>query len=360
MDNVQIAIEELINLSMTKGYLSFDDILYVTDKFVLPIDDVDRVSDRLLSSGVILRENDVHEISDESEEDFSDRSKIDYETIYSQVLELDPCLKYYIDEIRTIPAPQYKEVESLIFQALDGNSYAYNRIIKMYLKVVVRIALWISRKYLLPISDTIQDGNIGLIKAFESFDPNSDARFSTFAPWWIRQSIIREAKTVNPTIYYPVHIKDQLFSVYDLVFEHYCEQCTDNYDCQNLIDEIIKKLSIEREKAIKYLEYIQPHYCVEELLEQEENKFFEYKYDMQKEVEQRQLAMITNEVFATITEREKIVLRLRFGIYDDEEKTLEEIGTIFNVTRERIRQIEAKALRKLRHPSRSKLLKDFL
>lgn len=354
MANTEIhtAISDLVSISQTKGYLSFDDILDVTDKFDLPLDDVDRISDRLLTMGIILRENDNHTLSIEDEDDeSSNRSKIDYDLMFDEIITEYPSLKAFINEVRLIPPPQVKEVDSLIYQAMEGNKYAYDRIIKMYLKVVVRMAYLLSQQYYLPLEDTIQDGVFGLISAYKSYDPTSDRRFSTQIGWVIRNAILREAPTINPQVYFPVHVKEQLFSIYDLVFEHQCENCSDVEIYPSLIQVVSDKLSVDNETAYSYVKYLIRFESLDSLIQNNEYLFNDggaiseniveniYAYEINE-----QLLFLLSE----LKEREIAVVKHRYGFYDGKEKTLEEVGLIFGVTRERIRQIEAKAIRKLR------------
>ena len=355
------AISELVSISQTKGYLSFDDILNVTDKFDLPLDDIDRISDRLLTNGIILRENDNHTLSTEDEDDESNnRSKIDYDLMFDEIIEQYPSLKGFINEVRLITPPQVKEVDSLIYQAIDGNKYAYDRIIKMYLKVVVRMAYLLSKQYYLPLEDTIQDGVIGLIPAYESFDPTSGKRFSTQIGWVIRNAILREAPTINPQVYFPVHVKEQLFNIYDIVFKHQCEHCTDTVICPVLVQIVSDKLKIDNETAYSYLKNL---ICFEslDLMLEDNNCRFNDDGAMEEQIIEDLYASEINEqllfMLTNLKVREMDVLKHRYGFYNAREKTLEEVGIILGVTRERIRQIEAKAIRKLRS---NKRIKDFL
>lgn len=344
-------ISELVSISQTKGYLSFDDILDMTDKFDLPLDDVDRISDRLLTNGIILRENDNHALSTEDEDDESNnRSKIDYDLMFDEIIETYPSLRGFINEVRLIPPPQVKEVDSLIYQAIDGNKYAYDRIIKMYLKVVVRMAYLLSKQYYLPLEDTIQDGVIGLISAYESFDPTSGKRFSTQIGWIIRNAILREAQTINPQVYFPVHVKEQLFSIYDIVFEHQCEYCSDKMICPELVQNISDKLEIDNETAYLFLQYLIDYESLDLILENNDCFFSDNGEVEEQIVEEIYAAEVKQQllvVLANLKERESEVLKHRYGFYNGQEKTLEEVGSIFGVTRERVRQIEAKAIRKL-------------
>lgn len=362
MQPKQKAIEKLVKLSDLKGYISFDDILDTIELFGLPMEEVDRISGYLLTYGSIIREVNIQEIEYDDEE-INDRSKLNYDDIFSKVLEIDGSLEEYINELKAIPPPGYKEVESLIYQAKEGNIYAKTRIISMYLKVVVRIALWASRKYRTSIASAIQNGNLGLITALEKFDPDGEYKFSTYAPWWIRQSISRETSSINPLIYFPAHMKELLFNLYDLVLEHNCNQCNNHGICKNLIADVMKKIDVNYETAKKYIEYLSPLYSLEDICEVINEEIFcdngLTEYEMVETVDFQICKSAINNILNELRPREKKVLDLRFGISDNVPKTLEAVGKSMGVTRERIRQIEAKAIRKLKHQSRSKILKEF-
>lgn len=359
----QKAIEKLVELSNSKGYILFDDILDTIDLFDLPMEYVDRLSGYLLTCGCIIREANIQEIEYDEERPFNDRSKLNYDDIFSKVLEIDESLEDYINELKAIPPPGYKEVESLIYQAKEGSIYAKNRIISMYLKVVVRISLWASEKYRIPIAAAIQNGNLGLITALEKYDPDGEHKFSTYAPWWIRQNISRETSSVNALIYFPAHMKEVLFNLYDLVFEHDCNKCNGHSVCKNLISDVMEKLNVDYETAKKYIEYLSPLDSLEEICETiNEEIFYDNgltEYEMVESVDFEIRKSAINKILNELRPREKEILDLRFGFSDNIPKTLETIGNFKGVTRERIRQIEANAIRKLKHPSRSKILKNF-
>lgn len=362
MQPKQKAIEKLVKLSDSKGYISFEDILDTIELFGLPMEEVDRISGYLLTYGCIIREANIQEIEYDDEE-INDRSKLNYDDIFSKVLEIDGSLEEYINELKAIPPPGYKEVESLIYQAKEGNIYARTRIISMYLKVVVRIALWASEKYRTPIADAIQNGNLGLIIALEKYDPDGEHKFSTYAPWWIRQNISRETSSINALIYFPAHMKEILFNLYDLVFEHDCNECSGHSVCKNLISDVMEKLNVDYETAKKYIEYLYPLYSVEEICENvNEESFCDNglkEYEMVETVDFEMCKITTNKILNELRPREKEILDLRFGFSDNVPKTLEVIGNFKGVTRERIRQIESKAIRKLKHSSRSRVLRNF-
>lgn len=359
----QNAISQLLSVSTSKGYITFDDFLEVIDKLELPIDEIDRISGQILSIGCIIKETDKKIVTEDSGDEFSDRSKLDYEVIYGEVLALDPSLDSYIKYVQQIPPPALREAGNLIYQAKDGNNYAKTRIILMYLKVVVRIALWASKKYKIPVADTIQNGNIGLVIAVNKFEPTSDNKFSTYAPWWVRQNISREATTVNPLIYFPVHIKEKLFELYNIVFEHNCEKCYEDNICGNLVARVMKKLEVDYSTAHRYLEYIYPCAYIDDFLDGNEEEVFSdfglMEDEMLEKITKNKGKDTIAELISHLKPREQKVLLERFGFINGEPKTLEQVGQVMGVTRERIRQIEAKAIKRLQHPSRINILKQF-
>lgn len=359
----QNAVSKLLGVSTSKGYVTFDDILEVIDNLELPIDDVDRISGQLLSIGCIIKETDKQMLEEDSGEDFSDRSKLDYEAIYREVLELDSSLDIYIKYVQQIPPPALREAETLIYQAKDGNEYAKTRIILMYLKVVIRIALWASKKYKIHVADAIQNGNIGLVIAINKFDPSSENKFSTYAPWWVRQNISREATTMNPLIYFPVHIKEKLFELYDIVFEHNCEKCNENDICNNLVAFVMEKIEVDYLTAHRYLEYIYPCTYINDFLDNNGDEVFSdfglMEYEMLERITKEKRKDTIAELICQLKPREQEVLHERFGFTNCEPKTLEQVGQVMGVTRERIRQIEAKAIKRLQHSSRIRILKQF-
>lgn len=360
------SIEKLLKLSATKGYITYDDILEVTDSFTLSMANMTKVSEHLISCGCIIRENDNHYINNEDDDDeeiITDRSKLDYEQIFQNALTLDPGLVAYVDTIRMIPPPQYREADNLIIPAQQGNFYAKERIILMYLKVVIKIAIWGSNKYKLPLADAIQLGNIGLVLAVDKYEPSTHNKFSTYAPWWIRQVISREAAVPNTILYFPAHMKEKLYVTTDIFDAYLCKQNEGKGNDNYIINEIASTLDIDEQTASQYIEYLQPMLSIEKEMSDNNECIFSdndlQNDEMVFQVDRKQLASVVNDVLDTITPRERKVLEMRNGLTSDDNMTLEQVGQIMGVTRERIRQIEAKALKKLCHPTRSRILRPF-
>lgn len=351
--------EKLVEIYKTQGFITEDYLYSELEETDLEIYEIDFFVDHLLSIGIIIRDDIDVEIDDET----YDRSKIDYEELFQEVTEADPTLRPFIDKVRSIKPPQSREWQNLIPQAKNNNKFAKERVIEMYLKIAVKIGYSFHKKYGLPLAETIQDGCIGLVIALDKFELGKQDKFSTYAPWWIRQNIMRRAQMMNPHIYVPVHIKDTLFGIYDILKDF----CLYEYDCTKIDEELLtavsKKIGCSKEEAEVNIGHLNTFYSVEELMEEKDLDFSDEncaEEEMLHEINMAELNKRFEEMFDSFNEREKNIVYSRFGFDDGREKTLEEVGNEFGVTRERIRQIEAKALRKLEQPKRVKVLAEFI
>lgn len=307
------------------------------------------------------------EIHDEEED--IDYSRVKYEEIYKKLVELDPGIEPLVNRLKNINAPQYGEVDDLIQKMHAGNKSARERVISMYLRSAMKIALRMSELYDYDIQDAISCGIIGLVNGVDKYYQNSSFVFHSYISMYIRQSIQRGCNPKWIDFYYSVHAQEK-FQLLLSVFRK-----RDNVS----VMDVAKELNWSEETVIKWIEMLASQmsgkYSLEEVIEQvdieeenvDTNKSFNILRD--KSIDYVDLTsdyaaflMLKDQldkILDSLTEREQKVLRLRFGLYDGRQHTLEEVGKEFNVTRERIRQIEAKALRKLRHPSRSKQVKDY-
>lgn len=354
-------IAKLHKVYKEKGFVTEDLILNEIVESGLSLDKVDYVCDYLLAAGIIISNELNVEINDE--DDIYDRSQTDYEYLFSQIIEIDEGLKPFIEEIRQIKPPQHRELQNLIPQAKNNNIFAKERIINMYLRTVVRIGSWYSDKYKVPLAETIQDGCVGLVIAFNKFEIDKQENFSQYAPWWVRQNISREAQTLNPHMYFPVHIKEKLFSIYEIVEQNFCEQNDKKYISSEFIKPVSEKLDCSLEEAEEYIGYLDSFDSIEEILEKDENAFCDegmFEEEIMCNYNKKELKNVFLNMLENLKEREKEILLLRFGFLDNKEWTLEQIGKKFNLTRERIRQIEVKAIRKLKNPSNAKKLECFV
>ena len=272
---------------------------------------------------------------------------------------VDDPVKVYLKEIGKVPLLTADEEIGLAKRMSDGNQYAKDRLAEANLRLVVSIA----KRYVgrgMHFLDLIQEGNLGLIKAVEKFDYEKGYKFSTYATWWIRQAITRAIADQARTIRIPVHMVETINRVMRV-----SRQLVQELGREPTSAEIAKELGQPEEKIREILKIALDPVSLETPIGEEDSHLGDFipDDDIPAPVEATSHIMLKeqlSEVLETLTPREAMVLRLRFGLVDGRQRTLEEVGREFNVTRERIRQIESKALRKLRHPSRSKRLKDFL
>ena len=372
------ALAHLIQLSSEKGFLIFDDIYDAADKWGLSIREVDYLSSSIATRGILVYDDEpVTNVADSSsEDDYDDFAQRDYETVFDRVIELDPGLEDFINAVRAVVPPQAREMGQLKYQVQEGNLHARERVIQMHLRVAVRIALQRAETYDSEIADILQEACIGLVTAADRYDPDSSGPFGSYASLWILQNIGRAQATQRPAVYYPVHKREGYFTMYPILKEN------GYLDSYIWTDAEVRKLIQERlgcgiNQAEDIINQSMPIESLEDIYEMflensEKNEIPEYGFqninsdafywndDIYEEIGQRELREILEDLMRELTKREKEVLKARYGFEDGVEKTLEEVGQMFGVTRERIRQIEAKALRKLSHPTIIKKLEDFL
>lgn len=280
-------------------------------------------------------------------------------TLSTEGIAIDDPVKIYLKEIGRVPLLSPDEETELAKRMAEGDSYAKKRLSEANLRLVVSIA----KKYVgrgMQFLDLIQEGNLGLLKAVEKFDYTKGFKFSTYATWWIRQAITRAIADQARTIRIPVHMVETITKV-----KKVSSQLLHETGHDPSAEEIAEKLEMPAERVREIMRIAQDPVSLETPIGEEEDSHlgdFIPDDDAPAPADAASLMLLKeqlNEVLSTLTDREAKVLRLRFGLEDGRSRTLEEVGKEFDVTRERIRQIEAKALRKLRHPSRSKKVKDF-
>ena len=350
--------ESLINLGKTKGYVTYEQIADELKGLDLDSDTLDDLYNTFLENHIeVVSEEGLNDGDDENPES---PDKILEELSNSKDVKISDPVRMYLKEIGRINLLSSDEEFEYAKLAEQGDEYAKNMLAESNLRLVVSIAKrYVGRGML--FLDLIQEGNIGLMKAVDKFDPSKGYKFSTYATWWIRQAITRAIADQARTIRIPVHMVETINKLARIQ-----RQLTQELNREPTDEEIAKKIGISVEKVREVYKISQDPVSLETPIGEEDDShlgdFIKDERTMSPE-EYATIEMLKEElsgVLLTLTEREEKVLRLRFGLDDGQCRTLEEVGQVFNVTRERIRQIEAKALRKLRHPSRSRRLKDFL
>lgn len=376
-NGIESALANLIQLSSEKGFLVFDDIYDAADRWNLSIRDVDYLSSSIATRGILVYdEAPVTNAAGSSEDDYDDYAQRDYEAVFNRVIELDPGLENFINTVRAVVPPQAREMDHLKYQVQEGNLYARERVIQMHLRFAVRIALQSAELYDCEIADTLQEACVGLITAVDRYDPDSSGPFGSYASLWILQKIGRAQATQRLAVYYPVQKKEGYFTMYPILKENgYLDfdiwtdpevrrVIQDRLGCgiDQAEDIIRQSMPIESLDEIyeMFLKNIDVDEIQDDVFENINSDAFYWNDDIYEEIEQRALRETLEKLLGELTSREQEVLKARYGFEDGVEKTLEEVGQTFGVTRERIRQIESNALRKLSHPTRIRKLKDFL
>ena len=341
-----------------KGHLSTDDI----DVALAEMDyDVDKLYDALESNGIDLPEETISEDLDAGKKEGKGGTDESVEKMLeSDGLVVDDPVRLYLKEIGRIPLLTSEMEKELAIKMMEGDEAAKNKLVESNLRLVVSVA----KKYVgrgMYFLDLIQEGNLGLMKAVEKFDYSKGYKFSTYATWWIRQSITRAIADQARTIRIPVHMVETIHKA-----SRYSRQMYQELGREATTDELAEKMDMPTEKIREIMKIAQDPVSLETPIGEEEDSHlgdFIPDDDTPTPAEAASSAVLREVIereLNSLTPREAHILKLRFGLYDGRVRTLEEVGDEFDITRERIRQIEAKALRKLRHPSHAKNLKSFL
>ncbi|MBQ3053287.1 MAG: RNA polymerase sigma factor RpoD [Clostridia bacterium] len=347
-------VNDLIELGKKNGILTFNDIQTALGEFEIDSEQMETIYDTLESMDIKIVSNFEKEME---EIQANGDSKVDLN--FDGIVVDDP-VKMYLKEIGKVPLLSTNEENELAQRILEGDSEAGQRLTEANLRLVVSIA----KKYVgrgMPFLDLIQEGNLGLIKAVEKFDPTKGYKFSTYATWWIKQAITRAISDKSRIIRLPVHMAE---TINRLIRES--RRMLQELGRDPTTDELAKELNMSQEKVREIMKIAQEPVSLETPIGGEDESHLEDfipDEDAPAPAEAASYMLLRDQlsdVIDSLTPRESRVLKLRFGLEDGRARTLEEVGQEFDVTRERIRQIEAKALRKLRHPSRSKKLKDYL
>ena len=345
---------ELVKLGKKQGYITYDELANSLKGLDLDADSLDDLY-------TAFSENNIPVVSEEETDSSSvtDKLLLDDNALTKDLNINDP-VRMYLKEIGQIKLLTTEEELELADRILEGDEEAKTILAEANLRLVVSIAKrYVGRGML--FLDLIQEGNIGLMKAVEKFDVTKGYKFSTYATWWIRQAITRAIADQARTIRVPVHMVETINKLARIQ-----RQLTLELNREPTEDELAKKMNASVEKIREIYKISQEPVSLETPIGEEDDShlgdFIKDEHNMSPEeyATNELLKDEISDILLTLTEREEKVIRLRFGLEDGKARTLEEVGQIFGVTRERIRQIEAKALRKLRHPSRSRKLRDYL
>ncbi len=350
-------IEELVKLGKEQGYLTYEQIAKKTIDLELDSNALDKLYNTLTENNIEVRAED----EDGNEEiDLKNDIIIDDVPDESKDMSVNDNVRMYLKEIGKISLLTLEEEQELSKRVAEGDEQAKNILAESNLRLVVSIAKRYVGRGLLFL-DLIQEGNIGLMKAVEKFDYDKGYKFSTYATWWIRQAITRALADQARTIRVPVHMVETINKMARIE-----RQMTLELNREPTDQELSKKMGLSVDKIAEIRKISQDPVSLETPIGEEDDSHLGDFLADERTMSPEEFATYEilkdelREVLDTLTVREKEVLELRFGLFDGSSHTLEEVGKQFKVTRERIRQIEAKALRKLRHPSRAKKLRDFL
>ena len=350
-------LKELLESGKSKGKLTTKEISDALEELDYDVEQVDKMYDLLEQNNIEIIEDMVTPV----EEDLKELKNADLDVaLAAEGISIDDPVKVYLKEIGRVPLLSADEEINLAVRMSEGDIEARKRLSEANLRLVVSIA----KRYVgrgMQFLDLIQEGNLGLIKAVEKFDHTKGFKFSTYATWWIRQAITRAIADQARTIRIPVHMVETINKV-----KKVSSQLLHKNGHEPTAEEIAEEIDMSVDKVREIMRVAQEPVSLETPSgEEEDSHLGDFIPDDEAPAPADAASHILlreqlGEVLHTLTPREEKVLRLRFGLEDGRSRTLEEVGKEFNVTRERIRQIEAKALRKLRHPSRSKKLRDFL
>lgn len=357
----KLDIDELVEKSKKDG-ISPEELDEALEEMDYDIDSIDKLYETLGDNGIALPDDMTSEEISEIESEVEKLSTSDsMEKLLEQGgVQIDDPVRMYLKEIGRVPLLSPEEEKELAERMAQGDEEAKNKLVEANLRLVVSIAKRYVGKGMFFL-DLIQEGNIGLMKAVEKFDYEKGFKFSTYATWWIRQAITRAIADQARTIRIPVHMVETIHKV-----SRYSRQMLQELGREATAEEIGEKMNMPADKVREIMKIAQDPVSLETPIGEEEDSHLGDFIPDEEAPQPAEIASATilREVIErelhTLTPREELVIKLRFGLLDGRSRTLEEVGTQFNITRERIRQIEAKALRKLRHPSRARHLKGFL
>lgn len=379
----QDIIEKLLKLHNSKKYLTYDDIMDICDTIGVPITYTETILTEIIDRGCKIFEHTptAQELNTKKTTDNAfdsiDYAQIDYEALYDEVLKIDPDLKAIIHYARQIRPAQHGEA-TYIFQNQGSVCDYRKRLFDMNFRSVIKVAFQKYQSCDEELADLIQIGSLGLLTAIDKYNVLSGTPFASYANTWIFQAISRELIYRKNGCYFPVHISDTLKQIESMADTHTCSECSGiKLYCPNLIAQIQKRYNFSIDEIEELLSYTQRATSLECILDNKSDDLENYTNSSPKKYMPLLKFQYSNEpslfdifckvelkeriehIFTQLSKREQEVIRYRFGFSDDRERTLEEVGNIYGITRERVRQIESSAIRKMRHPKKAKLLQDF-
>lgn len=332
----------LVEKAAEKGYLLFDEIIDYTIENEMSIAAVDDLSNSLKLRGILVFENAPKQVDEE--EDINDYAQLDYDTVYSRIVDLDPYLKPFIEEVKTIKPAQNREISQLKYQLFEGNQYARERLIEIHLRTALRIALNQAEKYNLSISDLISASLEGVLVGVDKYNPYENGPLGSYISFWCFQCVNRALPTNRPLVYYPAHVKETIYAAINSIEKDTLISLKSEEYLDDAFEYLIEN-NYPPEKAKMIIESTIPVGCLDDV-EEPIDPF--YYLDFEQILDNIDRSILLNQLKKLISPKEYTVIYKRYGFDNDIIRTLEEVGDDFGVTRERARQIEKKALRKLR------------